>query len=94
MILEELVAQLALRLTALERALKEKGFIDEAEVRCPSDVSLPEDLGEKIRALNCPQTLALMSQKREDKPWGKIAEIEARLTTLEAELIKKGGDIK
>jgi len=96
MVLEELVDKLVKRLSAVERALKEKGVLDEAEV-IPGGypVMLPLELGERIRAMNEPDTIHQMSVKGEDRQWlihqlkTKLEDIDARLKALEDRLVLK-----
>ena len=98
MILEELVVKLAQRLTALERVLKEKGFLDEVDIQdviASEAKELPEELGEKVRFLNHPETITKLAAKQKDVPWAKLKAIEERLAQLEAKSVStkvnKGG---
>jgi len=93
MVLEELIDKLVKRLTALERALKEKGVLDKADIiPAAYPVILPLELGERIRAMNEPTTIGLMSVKGKDRTWlihqlkDQLQAMEERITLLESKV--------
>ena len=93
MVLEELIDKLVKRLTAIERVLKEKGVLDEADIiPAAYPVILPLELGERIRAMNEPTTIGLMSVKGKDRTWlihqleDQLQAMEERITLLESKV--------
>ncbi len=105
MVLEEVVEKLAMRLAAIERALKGKGVLTEADIIPGAfPFALPTELGERIRALNQPLVFNNMAAKQKEREWlihtlwdnlqmltEQVDELNTRLKAIET---KGGGEPK